>query len=168
MSCNDNGIFLYHSEDKTIYYLRTLRYDFIFTMKNEIITITIDNSIHEIKWCNDEDTYNVYSILKLYKRVNEVSDENHSKLICIYNYDNIIQVVSKHKNNDKVKTYINKYFTPFTNDILCSISALQYLSDEYKVYYYTILNKYNDKYILTNISDVLALLINCLYYNSPF
>ena len=175
MSHNDIGIFLYKEQNNNTYYLKTFRYNFIFTMKNNKIFITMDTGVYEVKWCNDEDTYNVYGILKLYKTtptIPTVIDKFHSKIICIYNYDNIIRAMT----NDIVgfthymsKNYIDKKFKPFldTNN-MSTFDKLKNLPDEYKIYHYTILNKYNNKYILTNILDVLSLLTTCLYYNNPF
>jgi hypothetical protein len=37
-----------------------------------------------------------------------------------------------------------------------------------KKYYYKIINKFDNKYIFNNNDEVLALLINCLNYNSPY
>ena len=156
MSNNDNGLFLYkkiNKDDSITYMLRTLRYNFIFIMKNFHIYICIDNIEYEVFWCNDIDTFNNYGILKLLKG-------NDIKMICIYNYDCIKNI---NPNNLKCIDFINKSFKSSDEEIFKSN-----IVKEYKLYYYTILNKYNDKCIFTNISDVLALLINCLYYNSPF
>ena len=179
MSYNDNGLFLYKHEIDEIYYLRSFRYTFIFIMKNKNVYITIDNIEYIVKWYNDEDNYNIYGILKLYKfkkiDTTEIIEKIDSKIICIYNYDIIIQLINSKffcigcdYEKDKInecKDFIDNNFKSSETDIF---KNLQDLPDEYKVYYYTTLNKYNDKYILTNISDVLALLINCLFYNSPF
>ena len=172
MSYNDNGLFLYKKENANIYYLRSFRYDFLFIMKKGNIYICIDTNEYIVKWYNDEDNYNIYGILKLYK-INK-NDENDeivetvdSKIICIYNYNIIIKSINN--NNQYIIKECKKYIdNTFKSSITDTFNNLKELPDEYKVYYFTVLNKYNDKYILTNISDVLALLINCLYYNSPF
>ena len=157
MSHNDNGLFLYKDENKENYYLRTLRYDFLFTMKNSKIYININNINYIVKWCNDVDNYNNYGILKLYTESDEI---NEVKIICIYNYNNI-------KKNIDINVYMNFIDKTYISDEE-TFKSVDLVADEYKLYYYKILDKYNDKIILTNISEVLSLLINCLYYNSPF
>ena len=164
MSHNDNGLFLYTNETCEIYYLRSFRYTFLFIMKSNKIYITIDGIEYLVKWYNDEDNYNMYGILKLYEIKNNIIADIDSKIICIYNYDIIIESINS-ENRHKIKNYIDNNFKSLDTDIFKDLNDLP---DEYKVYSYTVLNKYNDKYILINISDVLALLINCLYYNSPF
>ena len=156
MLLNDDILFLYKRSN--IYYLRAYRYNFIFIIKNQDIYIEIDNIEYIVKWCNDEDNYNNYGILKLYK---EPDLENDVKIICIYNYN----YITKNTKNNLAISFIDKEFKSSENDVFTSLDLV---ADEYKIYYHTILNKYKNKYILTNISDVLALLINCLYYNSPF
>ena len=157
MSHNDNGLFLYKNKDNTIYYLRTFRYEFLFTMTESNIYININDIDYIVKWCNDTDNYNNYGILKLYNK----NDSKDIKIICIYNYNNIIDRID---NTDSIN-FIDRLFKSSEEDIFRSIDLIP---DEYKLYYYRVLTSYNDKIILTNISEVLSLLINCLYYNSPF
>ena len=158
MSNNDIGLFLYASdnnvEDKLleqIFYLRTINYDFVFKMTNNEIYYEINNIWYIVKFNNDKDTFNNYGILKL-------SNNTDEKIICIYNYKNI----TKNIPTNDIK-FINKKFLSSRKDIFTTE-----LIDKYKLYYFTIINKYNDKYIITNILEVLSLLINCLKYNSPY
>ena len=157
LSHNDNGLFLYKNKDNTINYLKTYRYDFLFTMTESNIYIIINDIIYIVKWCNDTYNYNNYGILKLYNK----NDPKDIKIICIYNYNNIINKID---DKDSIN-FINKSFKSSEKDIFVSIDLIP---DEYKLYYYTVLTTYNDKIILTDISEVLSILINCLYYNSPF
>ena len=154
LSYNDNGLFLYELEN--IYYLRTLNYDFIFIMKNSNIYICINDIEYMVKYFNDTDNFNNYGILKLYK------DDlyNAVKIICIYNYNNILKSKAPVNMN-----FIDNRFKSSSEEIFTSDYSIP---DEYKLYYSNVLTIYNNKIILTNISEVLSLLINCLYYNSPF
>jgi hypothetical protein len=155
MTYNDISIFIYKDEGKDTYYLRTLNYDFVFTMRNENIFYTINGNEYTVNFYNDIDIYNNNGILKL-------SFEDNHTLLCIYNYNHILDRPPLNEQTDM--TFINPEFfldkNLFSHDTGIPI--------EFKQHYYKIINKYNDKYIFTNINEVLALLINCLNYNSPY
>jgi len=149
MKYNDICLFTYvNSEDE--YFLRSLNFDFVFKMKDGIVYYTINKIDYIVNYCSDHDIYFNYGILKL----SHLSD---NKLLCIYNYNNIQRfknVRIKFRDSFLIKKPYDK----------------KYSDQEINIYYYSIINKYNenDKYIFTNINEVLALLINCLHNNSPY
>ena len=154
MTNNDISIFIYKDEKDT-YYLRTLNYDFVFTMRDENIFYTINGNEYTVNFYNDIDIYNNNGILKL-------SFENNHKLLCIYNYNHILNPPYPNYGSDM--TFINPEF--FIEKNLFSHETG--IPIEFKQHYYKIINKYNNKYIFTNIDEVFALLINCLNYNTPY
>lgn len=147
---NDIGIFIYKNEANNEYFLRTLNYDFIFTMKYDLIYYTINDIEYTVNYCNDTDIYYNYGILKLCHPTGD-------KLLCIYNYNKILALQRMSDIN-----FINQDIMETKKKFETNIDA------SFKLYYYNIISEYNGKYIFTNIKDVLSLLINCLKYNSPY
>jgi len=161
MTHNDFSIFTYKNDKTNEYFLRTLNYDFVFKMYEDKIFYFINNIEYQVHFCNDIDIYYNYSILKLSPK--DSTGSSSDKLLCIYNHNHILDhpdlyiIQTKKRNNFINRDFIkNKY--NFYPDI----------PPEFRKYYYKIINKFNDKYIFNNIYDVLALLINCLNYNSPY
>jgi len=149
---NDIDIFIYKNEANNEYFLRTLNYDFIFTMKNNLIYYKINDIEYTINYCNDTDIYYNYGILKL-------CHESGDKLLCIYNYNHL----TKENELSLDVKFINLNFIREKIDGKPLI-----IESDFKSYYYNIISEYNGKYIFTNIKEVLSLLINCLNYNSPY
>jgi len=150
ITCNDISIFIYKNEVNNEHFLRTLNYDFIFTMKDDLIYYTINDIEYTVNYCNDTDIYNNYGILKLCHSTGD-------KLLCIYNYNKILELQRMSDIN-----FINQDIMETKKKFENSIDA------SFKSYYYNIISEYNGKYIFTNIKEVLSLLINCLKYNSTY
>ena len=152
ISNNDKNIFLYKND--TQYFLRTFNYDFIFKMENNQIYYSFSNIDYIVNYCNDSDLYYNYGILKLEPVIADKKPISYNKLLCIYNYNHILNIKANHKEME----FINK----------SKKEELNKIDSDFKKYYYKIINEYNGKYILSNADEVLALLINCLNYNSPY
>jgi hypothetical protein len=150
MTNNDINLFVYLNEENGEYFLRTLNYDFVFKMYNGLVYYTINDIEYQVHFCDDIDIYHNYGILKL-------SHETGDKLLCIYNYNHIFVQPTRLTRNPLDFNFINKNFFYEIELII-------------KMYtnYYVIINKFKDKYVFSNINEVLALLINCLNYNSPY
>jgi hypothetical protein len=150
MTYNDNCILLYKEIDKEEYYMLLGNYDIVFTMKNNDIFYK-DYSVH---FNDDIDIYNNYGIIKLFDGVQFI------KLISFYNYHNISYKFDYSNEIKFVKKFSEEIYSPKYNS---------YEEDFfYKKYKYSIINYYDNNYILTDIYDVLSIMLNCFNYNSPY
>jgi len=148
MTHNDFGLFIYKLDD--IYYLKMFNFDLIFQMHSDKIYY----KEYEVSYCCDYNFYFNYGILKL-------SNEKENKLLCLYNYKNILN------NNDNEEI---KFLDPLFFNYKEKYENINEIDINFRTYFYKIINKYDDKdkYIISNKQEVQALLLNCINYNSPF
>jgi hypothetical protein len=154
MALNDNILLFYKSkksksEDIQSYYIKLHNYDLLFEAVDKKIYYNLNSIKYEVLFNYDEDTYNNFGIFKLLN----TSEQTDKKLLCIYNYNNILE-----------QNYNDYSFINFEEE---SYNGFNEINDKYIKYYYTIINTFNDKIIIKNDDDALSILINCLYYNSP-
>jgi hypothetical protein len=163
LTYNELVILFYKKNDEDIFYLELDTYNLIFILKNNKVYYNLNGNEYEVYYNHDNETYQNYSILKI-----KYNDD--IKLLCMYNYRLLIE-----KFNKKHNYYIldSKELKLLTQDIAKDVDY-KILDNEiykdnfikYKINFYTIINSYEDKYMLKNNKDILAILFNCLIYNN--
>jgi len=160
MTHNDIGLLIYRmyiTSNEYHYFLKTLNYDFTFKMMNDNVYFAINDIDYIVHYCDDSDIYYNYGIFKLVHHTG-------NKLFCIYNYNHILEPNINHTEIN----FINEKYIRSKNIYDENIRIYSIVDMQLKSYYYNIINEYDNKYIFTNIKDVISLLINCLNYNSPY
>ena len=159
MTYNDLLILMYKLDN--VVYLNFGSYNITFYMKENNIYYDIDDNTYNNTYnvnIPDEDTYNVYGIIKL---VN-VNNSDNNKLLCFYNYRHIPILLETPEFNFVGEKKSNVY-----NDAIFSSDVT---IPKYKTFFHSIINehKINNKqvYILKNFNDALAILLNCFTYNN--
>jgi hypothetical protein len=148
VSHNEICYLFYKEENKEHYYLELDNYDLLFEIYDNKIYYLLNNKNYEVKFNYDYETYNNYGILKLIYKT-------EIKLLCLFNY-----LILKENKNTSYK-FMNESFG-YNNDL-----DLETFVKKYNKYFYTIINKFNDNYILKSENDLLVILLNCLTYNNP-
>ncbi len=162
ISMNDKCYLLYYDVKeegkKNYFYLQLYHYDLFFELDidNDKIYCTINSIRYAVEFNNDELILNL-GIIKLISN-------GKKKLLCFYNYSLINEDTSYYQNKEfcviSPKDHIQN--TDNKNRILDE------LDDDYQKYFYTIIDNFENKYILKTVEDALAILLNCLYYCSPW
>jgi len=166
MTFNDNILLFYKSRINDIYYIELHNYDLLFEASKNKIYYYLNSIKYEVLFNYDEDTYNNFGIFTLLN----ASDQIDKKLLCIYNYNNIL--TSNEDIKDIYYDYSFIYISPNETiyrdfDANVGVKDDDIIPEKYIKYYYTIINTFDNKYIIKNEEDTLSILINCLYYNSP-
>jgi hypothetical protein len=148
---NDDSILLYKDNLINEFFMILGNYDLIFRMKDDIIYY----KEYIVHFCDDPDIYENYGIIKLVK-------DNIIKLLSFYNYQTIIEnKYNRHGEKHFIEKYdMEEYMLPYKGFI--DIDTI------YKKYNYSIINFYENNYILTDIYDALSIMLNCFNYNSPY
>ena len=156
ITLSDPVLLLYTNPENTKYFIELHNYDLQFEMEDNRIYYFLNGAKYEVLFNHDEDTYNNFGIFKL-------DNEDSKKLLCIYNYKNIIMDNACINDDYKDYSFINHDFQK--ND---TYNKYDEIDSKYVKYYYTIIDMFDNKYIIKNEDDALSILINCLCYNSPF
>jgi hypothetical protein len=119
-------------------------YNLKFIINGDIITININNIIYNVKYFNSDDTRLLYGIF-------ELEQAGIVKLLCLYNYKLL------YNNSNPLKDNIS---------FITASQKQEIIPEKYKRYYYVIIDKYENKYIVKNEDDVNAILLNCFIYNN--
>ena len=145
MSYNDMITLIYMVNDDE-YHIILDTYDLEFIMKNNNIYCTISKEEYEVKFNNMDDNINTNGILELTN-----IRTNIRKILCFYNWSLYEKLLPKYKN----KKFVEEFGELASGN-----------NNKYNKSFYTIIDTFNNKYILKNENDALAILLNCLYYNN--
>jgi hypothetical protein len=144
----DSIILIYETDINYYILLDTYKLEFIINKQTNNISTTLYDIKYKLYYCNNEDIINNFGIFNI------IDEDNNNKILCIYNYLLIKHTVIN------INTYY-EYKNINTSDYIRDIY------DKYKKNFYTIIDKYDSTYILKSENDVLGILLNCFYFNSP-
>jgi hypothetical protein len=162
ISMNDKCYLLYYDVKdegkKNYFYLQLYHYDLFFELDidNDKIYCIINSIKYTVEFNNDELILNL-GIIKLISN-------GKKKLLCFYNYSLINEDISYYENKEFCVISPKEELQKKDNKNI----ILDELDDNYQKYFYTIIDNFENKYILKTVEDALAILLNCLYYCSPW
>jgi hypothetical protein len=161
-----NEIYLLCKEEskENTYFIYLYNYDLLFIIENNEVYYELKSEKYKVLFNYDEDTYKNYNILKLLDTTTA-----DIKLFCLYDYTLIL---NDDNTNDDIEYFID-YDENLMNNLPYNLqkikdNKIKDNKDYIQEYYFSIMDSFNGKFILTNIKDVYAILFNCLLNNNPY
>jgi hypothetical protein len=156
ITINENIFLFYKNTENTIHFIKLHNYDLEFEISDNKVYYYLDSIKYEVLFNHNSYTYNNFGVFTLFNQ------ENSPKLLCIYNYN----ILNNFKTNNSEYSFVNSDI-PYEECYHEKNFDSGDINQKYIKYYYTIINSFENNFILKNEEDGLVILFNCLYFNSP-